>query len=315
MAAVGFTKGLHEVGNDLYAYLQPDGGWGYSNAGLIVGDGASLLVDTLFDCLLTAEMLTAMDPVRGKAPIGTVVNTHANGDHCFGNQLMKDCEIVASAATAHEMTEVPASMLHALNTAPGEIGELFRSFFGQFSFEGIEMVPPTKTFTGSLDLNVGGRMVSLLEVGPAHTQGDTLVHVPDADAVFTGDILFSGGTPVVWAGPLANWIGACDRIIALAPSVVIPGHGPVSTLAEVRDCREYLSLIDREATLRHSAGMTAADAARDIAELGLGDYRNRGEFGRVAVNVEAVYRQLDPLHLSGNFVELFQQMAALERAS
>ena len=313
MAAVAFTKGLHELGNDLYAYLQPDGGWGYSNAGLIVGDGASLLVDTLFDCLLTAEMLTAMDAVRGRAPIGTVVNTHANGDHCFGNQLMKGCEIVASAATAHEMTEVPASMLHALNTAPGEIGELFRSFFGQFTFEGIEMVPPTKTFTGSLDLTVGGRTVSLMEVGPAHTQGDTLVYVPDADTVFTGDILFSGGTPVVWAGPLANWIAACDRIIDLAPKVVIPGHGPVSTLAEVRDCREYLSLIDREATLRHSAGMTAEDAARDIAELDLGVYRNRGEFGRVAVNVEAVYRQLDPLHLSSDFVELFKQMAALER--
>ena len=102
-----YTLGLHEVGDNSYAYLQPDGGWGYSNAGLIVGDGVSLLVDTLFDLRLTASMLDSMSVATRSAPIATVVNTHANGDHCYGNQLVTGAEIVASSATAHEMMEVP----------------------------------------------------------------------------------------------------------------------------------------------------------------------------------------------------------------
>jgi cyclase len=308
-----FTKGLHEVGDGLFAYLQPDGGWGWSNAGLIVGDGASLLVDTLFDCVLTAEMLSAMDVVRSKSPISTVVNTHANGDHCYGNQLVRDCEIIASAATAHEMHDVPPAMMASLNAAPGELGELFRSFFGAFAFEGIELVTPTRTFVGALTVSVGGRVVELHEVGPAHTAGDTIVYVPDADAVFTGDILFAHGTPIVWAGPISNWVAACDRIIDLAPNVVVPGHGPVSTLTEVRDCREYLSLIDREAQMRHVAGMSADEATHEIAGL-LGTYRNRGEWGRLAVNVHAAYRHLDPLHHNPDVISLFRQMAKLEHA-
>ena len=199
-----YSLGLHEIGNDCYAYLQPDGGWGYSNAGLVVGNGQSLLVDTLFDLKLTASMLESMKAVTASAPIGTVVNTHANGDHCYGNQLVKDANIVASAATAHEMTEVPPAMLAALNKAPGEVGDLFRSFFGDFEFDGIDLALPTQTFTGQLTVKVGERDIELIEVGPAHTAGDTIAYVPSARTVYTGDILFIGGAPIVWAGPLEN---------------------------------------------------------------------------------------------------------------
>jgi cyclase len=310
-SAIPFTRGLFGVADGCHAWLQPDGGWGWSNAGLVVGEGASLLVDTLFDLHLTADMLATMAPVTAGAPIGTVVNTHANGDHCYGNQLVSGASIIASSATAEEMHDVPASVLLALNDAPGHVGELFRSFFGAFDFRGIEPTLPTRTFDGSLSIDVGGRRVELIELGPAHTRGDTIVHVPDASVVYTGDLLFSGGTPIVWAGPLANWIAACDRITALAPEVVVPGHGPVSTLAEVRDCREYLAMVEREATLRHQAGLTAAEAARDIA---LGPFGDWGEFGRIAVNVENVYRQLDPSHRAADIVAMFSEMAAIEAA-
>src|SRR3954470_4680055 len=90
-----FELGLHEVADGVWAYLQPDGSWGYSNAGLIAGDGDSLLVDTLFDLKLTRAMLDSMRPVTDAAPIATVVNTHANGDHCYGNQLVSDARIIA----------------------------------------------------------------------------------------------------------------------------------------------------------------------------------------------------------------------------
>lgn len=311
-----YTLGLHEVAEDTYAYLQPDGGWGWSNAGLVVGDGASLLVDTLFDLRLTEAMLTAMRAPTVSAPIGTLVNTHANGDHCYGNQLVAGAEIVASTATAEEMGEVPPAMMAALMVAPGEVGDLFRRFFGEFDFAGIELTTPTRTFDGRLELGVGGRTVELIEVGPAHTRGDTIAHVPDAQTVYTGDILFIGGAPIVWAGPLENWIAACDLIAGLGVETVVPGHGPVTDLAGVAEVRDYLSHVLNEASSRHEAGIDAFDAARDIAREMLGSSDPRlaglGEFGRISVNVDAVYRSRDPEYRSPDVIEQFRRMAAIE---
>lgn len=315
-----YSLGLHQLEDGCYAYLQPDGGWGWSNAGLIVGDGQSLLVDTLFDLDLTAAMLDAMTPATANAPVDTVVNTHANGDHCYGNaevtRRRPDVAIVASSATAEEMHDVPPSMLAALNQAPGDVGDLFRSFFGDFNFDGIDVVPPTRTFDGRLDLDVGGRRVELIEVGPAHTAGDTIVYVPDARTVYTGDILFIGGTPIVWAGPLSNWVAACDLMLGLELDAVVPGHGPLTDAAGIVAVRDYLLFVDGEATARHEAGMDAFDAARDIGRaLGLDErFGSWGEFGRIAVNVETVYRSLDPGHETPDVIEQFRRMAELEHA-
>lgn len=309
---------LHEVGDGCIAYVQPDGSWGWSNAGLVIGDGVSLLVDTLFDLRLTRRMLDALQPFVRTAPIRSLVNTHANGDHCYGNQLVEDAEIISSTAAAHEMTEVPPAMLAALNADPGDIGALFRRFFGAFDFEGIEMKLPTRTFEGRLDLDVGGRAIELIEVGPAHTRGDVIVHVPDARTVFTGDILFIGGTPIVWAGPLSNWIAACDLMLGMDVDSVVPGHGPVTDKRGVVDVRDYLSFIESEATRTHAAGLDAFDAAREIASsMGAGgsSFASWGEFGRISVNVDTVYRSLDPQHRSPDVVEQFRRMAAIESAS
>ncbi len=306
---------LTEVGTGCLAYLQGDGGWGWSNAGLVVGDGASLLVDTLFDLRLTRAMLDAMADHLRSAPITTVVNTHANGDHCYGNQLVGDAQIIASTKAAAEMGEVPPSLLAALNNDPGPVGELFGSFFGEFEFDGIEFRVPDRTFDGRLDVEIGGRLVELIEVGPAHTAGDTIAVVPDAGVVFTGDILFIGGTPIVWAGPVANWVAACDLMLGMDVDVVVPGHGPVTDKSGMTTVRDYLTFVDREATARHDAGMDAFDAARDIgAAIGASeDFAALGEFGRIAVNVEAVYRHLDPSHETPDVVEQFRRMAELER--
>lgn len=314
-----FTLGLHELGDACFAYLQPDGGWGWSNAGLIVGDGQSLLVDTLFDLSLTARMLDSMAQHTERAPVDSLVNTHANGDHCYGNSEVSrrwaGVEIVASTATAEEMAEVPPAMLAALNQAPGEVGELFRSFFGEFQFDGIEVEPPTRTFDDRFTLDVGGRKVELIEVGPAHTAGDTIVYVPDAATVYTGDILFIGGTPIVWAGPLSNWVAACDLMLGMNIDTIVPGHGPLTDKAGVTAVRDYLAFVDEEATTRFESGVDAFDAARDIGRaLGLDErFSELGEFGRIAVNVETVYRTLEPGHVTPDVVEQFRRMAELER--
>jgi cyclase len=291
---VAYTTGLHEIGDGLFAYLQPDGGWGWSNAGLITAGGTSLLVDTLYDLHLTREMLSAMGPVTARHPIDAALNTHANPDHCFGNQLLPDAaEIYASATAAAEMGEVSPALLQALKSAPdlpADLAEFVELAFGPFDFSEITLRPPSQTFSGRLDLQVGDRQVSFLELGPAHTAGDAIVHVPDAATVFTGDLLFIDGTPIVWAS-LSNWISACDRILELGAEILVPGHGPVTDASGVRDVQRYLRFVRDAARERFDAGMDASAAAQDID---ISDFADWGDAERIAANVVAAYRELDP---------------------
>ena len=295
-AEVPYTRGAHQIANGVWAYLQPDGGWGRSNAGLVASDdrASSLLVDTLFDLDLTGEMLAALREATPAADrIATVVNTHANGDHCYGNALVGGADIIASQACAAEMAELPPSALAGLmRAAPdmGEAGAFLLDIFGDYHFDGVELAAPNRTFTGELELVVGDRLVHLIEVGPAHTDGDVIVHVPDVGVVFTGDILFHGGHPIVWAGPIANWIAACDRLLGLeGVTTVVPGHGPVTTLQAVAQLKGYFEHLTAEARARRDAGMSPLEAAADID---LGPYRELREPERLVANIAALYREM-----------------------
>jgi cyclase len=311
-----YTKGLKDIGNGLYAWLQPDGGWGWSNAGLIRDGEASLLVDTLFDMTLTRDMLSAMEDATGigAGKIAAIVNTHANGDHCHGNGCCPQAEIIASEASAREMAEVPPAtlaMFKAAGAKLGPAGTYFADVFAPFDFENVEERAPTKTFSGAMDMKVGDKAVRLIEVGPAHTGGDVLVHVPGDKAVFTGDILFINGTPLMWAGPVANWIRACETIIAMDVDVIVPGHGPVTDKAGVRRVADYLAYIDREARKRFEAGLPVREAALDIA---LGDFSSWGDGERIAVNVDSLYREYRGDGKVTPVIELFALMAQVRDA-
>ena len=307
-----YERGLQEIGNGCWAWLQPDGSWGWSNAGLVTDGGASLLVDTLFDLRLTKAMLDAMrDAAPAARVIDTVVNTHANGDHCYGNALVADATIIASRASAEEMDEVPPALIaQRLENAEqlGPAGQFFRHVFGKFEFSGIESVKPDRTFEGEATLRVGDKEVRVFEVGPAHTRGDVLVHSVSDRTVFTGDILFIDGTPIMWAGPVDNWIRACERIEAMDVDVVVPGHGPIVGPEGAAAVREYLTYVRDEARVCFDAGLSAADAAREIA---LGDYASWGAAERIAVNVDTLYREFDPSAEPGGLVDLFGLMAEL----
>lgn len=161
-----------------------------------------------------------------------------------------------------------------------------------------------------METKVGDKTVALIEVGPAHTAGDVLVHVPQDRVVYTGDILFIDGTPIMWAGPVGNWLKACDLILSLDVDAIVPGHGPLATHAQVRAVQDYLRYVDGEARKRYDAGLSAAEAARDIA---LGDYAAWGDAERIAVNVDTLYRGYSGDKTPPNALALFGLMAQLRR--
>jgi glyoxylase-like metal-dependent hydrolase (beta-lactamase superfamily II) len=256
-------------------------------------------------------MLDAMADASGvrAEEIGTIVNTHANGDHCHGNGCCPYAEIIASEASAKEMSEVPPDALATFKKMGGQLGPggaYFADIFAPFDFDAVEERLPTQTFTDRMDLTIGDKAVELIEVGPAHTGGDVIVHVPQDRTVFTGDILFIDGTPLMWAGPVKNWINACDKIIGMEAEIIVPGHGPVTDKAGVRRVADYLAYIDTEARKRYDAGLSVREAALDIA---LGDYANWGDAERIAVNVDSLYREYRGDGQVTPVIELFALMA------
>ena len=309
-----FNKGLSDLGNNIYCYLQPDGGWGWSNAGLIADGDESLIVDTLFDEDLTLEMLDSMKKAepKGMKNIRALINSHSNGDHCNGNNCVDTDEVISSEATLEEMShESPEMMAALLKQAPemGTLGKYFLECFGSFNFEGVTKRLPNTTFTGQTQRQVGDKIVELIEVGPAHTNGDVLVHVPSDKVVFTGDILFIEGHPILWAGPVKNWINACDRIISMEVDFVVPGHGPVTDNRGVKAVRDYLVYIDTESRKRFDSGMSALEAAKEI-DLDL--FSTWGDGERIAVNVNSLYREYKGEEKREEITLLFQQMAELK---
>jgi glyoxylase-like metal-dependent hydrolase (beta-lactamase superfamily II) len=310
MPAWPYTKGVHDLGKGCYAYLQPDGTWGWSNAGLLTDAGETLLVDTLFDLRHTRDMLEGMRRVAPAAKrIGTLVNTHANGDHTFGNQLVAGAQIIASRACAEEMKqrtpEELATMMRNWRTL-GAGAAFFHEVMGtRFDFEGITLTLPNRTFERKLTVFVGGKEVRLVEVGPAHTKGDVIVYVPANKTVFTGDILFVGGHPVIWAGPIANWLKACDLILKWDVETVVPGHGPVADKAGVRAMKSYLEYIRDEAKKRYDAGLDYEEAARDISLDPVADWTDPE---RILVNVHALYREFSGDKTPPDAMALFAAM-------
>lgn len=289
-----YTKGLHDLGNGLHAYLLPDGSWGWSNAGLISDGGETLLVDTLFDLPLTAEMLASMrDAVPAARRIGTLVNTHGNGDHTFGNQLLDGSRIIASEGCVEDMKHRPPEQyLEWVQNwrNMGVAGQFWYEVMGsRFDFSGIRLTLPTETFDRQLDLKVGDKEVELVNVGPAHTRGDVLVHVPRDKTVFTGDILFVGGHPAIWAGPVSNWIAACDRILGWDVETIVPGHGPITDKSGVREFRDYLVYLLAESRRCHEAGMSFEQA---VDAISMDRWAAWGEEERLCVNVYACYREV-----------------------
>lgn len=293
MANRPFTHGLHDLGNGGWAYLQPDGTWGWSNAGLIESRGETLLVDTLMGVKITADMLEEMrKSVPAAERIGRLVNTHSNPDHVLGNQLVADAEIISAKATAEAIAAMnPENFVNMTKNwqAMGEGGEfMFETMGRKFDFTGVTVTPPTRTFVGEMDVRVGDKTVHLIDLGPAHTEADTIVYVPEDKVVFTGDLLFNEGHPIVWAGPVQNWIDACGYILDLDVETVVPGHGPITDKSAVRTFRTYLEYIRAEARARYDAGMPWEEAGRDIA---LAAFKGWTDEERIVANVFALYRE------------------------
>lgn len=204
-----------ELGDGVYArrYAELD-----LTVGLVVGDGACLVVDTRGDAEQGAELAAAVREVTA-AP-WQVALTHAHFDHCFGTSAFPGAPVWAHrgcatflATTAEEQRATWAA--HYADTRP----EVARALAAAV------VVPPDRLFDERAVLDVGGREVVLAHPGPGHTDHDVLVWVPDARVVFAGDLVEHGAPPSFGDAYPLEWPAALDAVLALPATTVVPGHG------------------------------------------------------------------------------------------
>ncbi|MFI6688404.1 MBL fold metallo-hydrolase [Streptomyces sp. NPDC050485] len=312
---------MKPIAPGVFAWLPgQDAAWGLANCGLVSSQGETLLVDTPYTPALTDTFLDAARAAAGPdAELNRIAVTHANGDHTWGLQQLPGAEVLAThAALEHQCVEPTPQQLEVLirDTDPSQpLGWYFRQHFARFDFSDIQVLPPTITFTGRYDLEVGSIPVELHEVGPAHTVGDLIVHLPEQRVVFAGDILFAGDHPPHWAGPLENISAACERILALDPEWIVPGHGPLMTPAEVRTYLAYLDDLADQADVMHAQGRTAIEAVRIL--LKEDRYPGLGLPERLAITLGTEFRHLDGGSATPDMVALMNNAAriAWERSS
>jgi cyclase len=281
---------LQEIAPDVYACLQLQPGLGFSNSGLI-DRGGGLVIDTFWDLLHTREMIEHYSKVW-KTPARRVVNTHYNGDHCWGNQLFPQAEIIGHRRCAESFTKENPTVLQAVkgidvSVRPGLAG--LQRGLAPWDFTGVELTPPSLLFDDRLTIDLDGSPVEIVYAGPAHTDSDVIVHFPESRVVFAGDIVFRLCSPIGWEGTFARWIEALDHIISLGPAVVVPGHGPLCGVEGPREMKAYLLYVREEARRFFEAGLSVDEAARRID---LGPYEAWDGPERVFFNIDRAYREL-----------------------
>lgn len=241
-----------EVAPGVFGYIQPDGTWMLNNTGFVVGRDGVLAIDATSTEARTRALLDAIARVTS-APVHTLANTHDHGDHTYGNCVFGPQVTIVG----HELTR-----RGVIDSGLGT-----QALFPDVEFGALEPRPPFVTFADRLDLHVDDLRVEAHFMGPAHTTNDVVYWIPDHRVLFTGDLVFNGGTPFALMGSIAGWLDALERLRGFDAAVLVPGHGPVCTPAVFDDVADYLRFVADLAADGVAAGRSPMAAAKD-ADLG-----------------------------------------------
>jgi glyoxylase-like metal-dependent hydrolase (beta-lactamase superfamily II) len=291
---VPYVRGLHEIADGCWAWIQPDG-QSDNNAGIVFGQGASVVIDTTYELRGTRDMLSAASRILSDNPIRYAINTHEDQDHTWGNQLLpKDAQIYASRGTVDAFFSLtPETVRTITSTEHGDGTQWVWDNYVNRDVDLIEPRLPDVAIDKETELDVGGRVVRLLPVFPAHSHGDVIVHVPDARIVFSGDLVFNEVGPAMNAGPLSRWLSALDVIIELSPRLVVPGHGPVTDVAGVT---RFKKLLERLRDAAHAGKQQGLSPSEAVALLHWDDFAHMFAGERVINLIDSIYSELDRTH-------------------
>lgn len=283
---------VEEVSPGIYAYIQMDGSWFLNNAGAIVGSRSATIIDTTGTEKRARAFHAAVRQVTPH-PVSALINTHSHGDHTHGNFMF-----------------APASAIIASERCRREViagGHASYALFPMIDFGDCPITPPTVTFDDRLSVYVDDLKVELIFVGPAHTTNDIVAWIPERKLLFSGDVIFNGGTPFALGGSVAGWLTALDRIEALGAQTIVPGHGEICGPEVIADVRSYLLWVQQSAR----AGFEKSTPPLELAgALDLGRFAGWHDRERLVPNLHRVYSELrgEPLGVPLDYRQLFAEM-------
>ncbi|HEX2806933.1 MAG TPA: MBL fold metallo-hydrolase [Kineosporiaceae bacterium] len=265
-----------EVADGIYAYIQPDGTWWINNTGFLVGRAGVISVDACATQARTEAYLVAIRAVSPQ-PVRLLINTHHHGDHTFGNYLFDGATIVAHDRVRAEMLGFGL---------PGAL-----PFWDPVDWGDVRLCPPFVTYTSQVTVYSDELRCELRHVAtPAHTTNDSILWIAEHGLLFSGDLLFNGGTPFLLMGSVTGAIEAVQGLKALSPVTIVPGHGGVCGPEVIDSVLAYLRFVQQTAQTARGAGLSPLEAAR---EVDLGPFADLMDAERIVGNLHRAYAELD----------------------
>jgi glyoxylase-like metal-dependent hydrolase (beta-lactamase superfamily II) len=274
-------QGLTKLADNVYSYVDvksaaPAESFA-ANAGIVVGRDGILVVDTLISAKEAKRFISDIRKVSEK-PIKYVVDTHYHLDHAFGNSEFArlGAAIISQANDRKNLAEKgEAALKNAKNYGLTDA-----------DMAGTVITLPTLTFTDRMTIDLGGETVELIFVAPSHTEGSTLVYLPERKILFTGDVLFTDFHPFLADGDVAGWVKTLDFILALDVTTIIPGHGPISGKKDIAEMKVYIQTFDQKARELAAQSKEADYIAAELKKIL--PYRTLGEW-MIAYNLKLKY--------------------------
>jgi glyoxylase-like metal-dependent hydrolase (beta-lactamase superfamily II) len=226
------------------------------NVGVLLGRDAALIIDTGAGIQNGENVLARARALTDRRLILTI--THFHPEHGWGAQALSgNAHILYNRAQFDELH----AKFDAFKTMFGSLGPAVAG-----ELEGVELVEPNETYTGSHTLDLGGEHQVKLSERPAHTRGDQVVWLPNQRVLFTGDLVENQLFPI-FPDPDAHgekWIQVLTDLETLQPDVVVPGHGDIGGVEIIAATREYLENVRAEVADASARGSTLAQTQRQL---------------------------------------------------
>jgi glyoxylase-like metal-dependent hydrolase (beta-lactamase superfamily II) len=198
-----------------------------------------VVIDALGSPALAEELLAAIRRVTTQ-PVRFVVVTHFHADHIYGLQVFKDA---GATVIAHR-----AALEYLNSDAAQRRLDVSRAEMAPWIGPHTRLVAADRWLDGDTVLELGDERFQVRHLGPAHTPEDLVVFAERSNVVFAGDLVFRGRIPFVGQADSRHWIAALSELLALQPSVIVPGHGTLARqpLVDLQATRDYLEFLRRQ---------------------------------------------------------------------
>ncbi|MEZ5839425.1 MAG: MBL fold metallo-hydrolase [Hyphomicrobiales bacterium] len=270
-ASVGDTEektiSFDEIGPGLYAFTAE----GDPNTGVIIGDDAVMVIDTQATPAMAGQVIERIRSVTDK-PVKYVVLSHYHAVRVLGASAYEPSEVLSSDLTRQMIVE------RGQDDWDSEYGRFPRLFAAAETIPGLTW--PTMTFGTAMSVWLGRREVRLMHLGRGHTMGDIVAWVPDAEVMFSGDLVEYHSACYCGDAHLKDWPRTLDRLATFAPKALVPGRGAALTRADEVEAaigmtRDFLSTLYDTAAVAVEKGAPlneAFAAVREAMDPKFGDF-------------------------------------------